>query len=153
MIGNCWGTWLIMLGFMDLRWPRVCRRSTSVLLFMWYYQFFRMCCIHQYTSGLCHWHRGNRMWFPSVLAVNSLRPRDAHIYMSVDYTTISSDNGLSPYRRQAIISPKAGMLSIGPLGTYFSEICIKRCQFSLTKINLTMSSEKYRPFCLGLVLN
>ena len=32
MIGNCWGTWLIMLGFMDLGWPRVCRRSTSVLL-------------------------------------------------------------------------------------------------------------------------
>ena len=34
MIGNCWGTWLIMLGFMDLGWPRVCRRSTSVLLSM-----------------------------------------------------------------------------------------------------------------------
>ena len=32
MRGDCWGTWLIMLGFMDLRWPRVCRRSTSVLL-------------------------------------------------------------------------------------------------------------------------
>ena len=31
MIGNCWGTWLIMLGFMDLGWPRVCRRLTSVL--------------------------------------------------------------------------------------------------------------------------
>ena len=28
---DCWGTWLIMLGFMDLGWPRVCRRSTSVL--------------------------------------------------------------------------------------------------------------------------
>ena len=26
------GTWLIMLGFMDLGWPRVYRRSTSVLL-------------------------------------------------------------------------------------------------------------------------
>ena len=32
MRGDCWGTWLIMLGFMDLRWPMVCRRSTSVLL-------------------------------------------------------------------------------------------------------------------------
>ena len=30
--GDCWGTWLIMLGFMDLGWPRVCRRPTSVLL-------------------------------------------------------------------------------------------------------------------------
>ena len=33
MRGDCWGTWLIMLGFMDLRWPRVCRRSTSVLCY------------------------------------------------------------------------------------------------------------------------
>ena len=31
MRGDCWGTWLIMLGFMDLGWPRVCRRSMSVL--------------------------------------------------------------------------------------------------------------------------
>ena len=32
------GTWLIMLGFMDLWWPRVCRRSTSVLFLLceWY---------------------------------------------------------------------------------------------------------------------
>ena len=32
MRGDCWGTWLIMLGCMDLGWPRVCRRSASVLL-------------------------------------------------------------------------------------------------------------------------
>ena len=31
MRGDCWGTWLIILGFMDLGWPRVYRRSTSVL--------------------------------------------------------------------------------------------------------------------------
>ena len=31
MRGDCWGTRLIMLGFMDLGWPRVCRRSMSVL--------------------------------------------------------------------------------------------------------------------------
>ena len=30
--GDWWGTWLIILGFMDLGWPRVCRRSTSVLV-------------------------------------------------------------------------------------------------------------------------
>ena len=38
MRGDCWGTWLIMLGFMDLGWPRVCRRPTSVLynLCIWY---------------------------------------------------------------------------------------------------------------------
>ena len=30
--GDCLMKWLIMLRFMDLRGPRVCRRSTSVLL-------------------------------------------------------------------------------------------------------------------------
>ena len=31
MRGDCLATSLIMLGFMDLGWPRVCRRPTSVL--------------------------------------------------------------------------------------------------------------------------
>ena len=35
-------------------------------------------------------------------------------------TIISSDNGLSPGRRQAIIWTHAGYLLIGPLGTNFS---------------------------------
>ena len=39
-------------------------------------------------------------------------------------TTIASDNGLSPGRRQSIISTNAGILLIGPLGTNFSEILI-----------------------------
>ena len=36
MRGDCWGSWLITLGFMDLGWPSVCRRSTSVLSYMWW---------------------------------------------------------------------------------------------------------------------
>ena len=40
-------------------------------------------------------------------------------------TTIGSDNGLSPGRRQAIIRTNAGILLIGPLGTNFSEILIE----------------------------
>ena len=39
--------------------------------------------------------------------------------------SIGSDNGLSPIRRQAIIQTNAGLLSIGPLGTNFSEISTK----------------------------
>ena len=46
-----------------------------------------------------------------------------HIYVS-KLTNIGSDNGLSPGRRQAIISTKAGILLIGPLGTNFVEILI-----------------------------
>ena len=40
-------------------------------------------------------------------------------------TSIASDNGLSPGRRQAIIRNIAGIMLIGPLGTNFSEILIK----------------------------
>ena len=65
-------------------------------------------------------------------------------------TTIVSDNGLSPVRRQAIIGTSAGMLLFGPLGTILSEISIGIQTFSFKKMHLKMSSAKWRPFCLGL---
>ena len=65
-------------------------------------------------------------------------------------TTIGSDNGLSPDRRQAIIWPNAGILLIGPLGTYFSEILTGIQTFSFKKMHLKISSAKWRPFCLGI---
>ena len=49
--------------------------------------------------------------------------RETHICVSKLNIT-GSDNGLSPGRRQAIIWTNAGLLSIGPLGTNFSEISI-----------------------------
>ena len=74
-----------------------------------------------------------------------------YIYICVrKLTTIGSDNGLSPDRRQAIIWTSAGILLIGPLGTNFSEILIGIQTFSFTKIHLKMPSAKWRPFCLGL---
>ena len=65
-------------------------------------------------------------------------------------TSIASDNGLSPGRRQVIIWNIAGIMLIRPLGTNFSEILIEIQTFSLKKIRLKMSSAKCRPFCLGL---
>ena len=65
-------------------------------------------------------------------------------------TIISSDNGLSPGRRQAIIWTNAGILLIGPLGTNFSEILIEIHTFSFKKMHFKLSSGKWRPFCLGL---
>ena len=65
-------------------------------------------------------------------------------------TTIGSDNGSSPGRRQAIIWPKAGILLIVPLGTTFSEIWIAIHTFSFKKMPLEMSSGNWLPFCLGL---
>ena len=48
-------------------------------------------------------------------------------------TIIGSDNGLSPGWRQAFIWTIAGILSIGPLGTNFSEILIEIYIFSSKK--------------------
>ena len=80
---------------------------------------------------------------------NSLRPSDAYIGVS-NLTIISSDNGLSPGRRQAIIWTDAGILLIGPSRTNFSEILIGIQTFSFKKMHLKMSSAKCRPFGLGL---
>ena len=75
---------------------------------------------------------------------NSLRPSD--VYCVSKLTTIGSDNGLSPGRRQAIIWSNAGILLIGPLGTNFSEILIEMYTFSFKKMHLKILSGK----CWGL---
>ena len=67
-----------------------------------------------------------------------------------DLTSIGSDNGLSPGQRQAIIRTNAGILSIGLFGTNLSEILLGVQTFSFKKMELKMSSGKWRPFCLGL---
>ena len=72
-----------------------------------------------------------------------------HICVS-ELTIIGSDNGLSPDRRQAIIWTNAGILSIGPLRTNFSEILIETLTFSSKKMRLKVSSTNWWPFCLGL---
>ena len=90
---------------------------------------------HYVTNALTHWGR------VTYICVGKL-------------TTIGSDNGLSPGRRQAIIWTNAGILLIGPLGTNFSEILIGIQTFSFKKMHLKMSSGKRRPSCLDLnVLN
>ena len=57
---------------------------------------------------------------------------------------------MSSVWRQAIIWNNAGILSIGLLGTNFSEIIIEILTFSYKKMRLKVSSAKWRPFCLGL---
>ena len=75
--------------------------------------------------------------------------RVTHICVG-NLTIIVSDNGLSPYRRQAIIWTNAGILLTGPLGTSFSEILVEILTFSFKKMRLKVSFAKRRPFCLGL---
>ena len=71
------------------------------------------------------------------------------MYVSVNWVSIGSDNGLFPVPRQAIAWTNADLLSVGPLGTNFSEILIKISNFSFMKMHLIMSSGKWRPFCPG----
>ena len=67
----------------------------------------------------------------------------------VKLTIIGSDNGLSPYRRQAIFWTNAGILLIRPLGTNFSDISIEVMILSFKKMRLKVSPAKRRPICLG----
>ena len=75
--------------------------------------------------------------------------RVTHICVS-KLTIIGSDNGLSPERRQAIIWTNAGILLIQTLGTNFREILSEIRALSFKKMELKMSSAKWRRFCLGL---
>ena len=65
----------------------------------------------------------------------------------MNQVSIGSDNGLLPIQHQAIILTNAGLLSIRPLGTNFSEILITIQNFSFMKMHLKISSVKWRPFC------
>ena len=57
--------------------------------------------------------------------------------------------GILPIRHQAITWTNADFLSFGPLGTNFSEVLIEILTFSFKKMDLKMSSVKWRPFCPG----
>ena len=95
----------------------------------------------------------NGKWIVSTVCIDGMVPnslrRVTHICVS-KLTIIGSDNGLSPGRCQAIIWTSAGILLIGSLGTNFSEILIGIQTFSFKKMQLKMSSAKWRPFCLSL---
>ena len=73
-----------------------------------------------------HWNKNNR---DELKLISS----QCRIYASVNRVSIGWDNGLSSIRHQAIISTNADLLSIGPMGTNFSDILIKIHNFSLKK--------------------
>ena len=121
--------------------------TTNFFVFWWIWSVFAcigdMTCVvfSRLSSGVWHWG--------GDVGCLSHWGRVTHIRVS-DLTIISSDNGLSPGRRQAIIRTNAGILLIRPWGTNFSEMLIEIHTFSFKKIHLKMSSGKWRPFCLGL---
>ena len=67
---------------------------------------------------------------------------------------VGSDNGLSPHRRQAIIWTNAGLLSIGPFRTYFSENFYQNTTIFIEEdarenVVWEMASILYRPQCVN----
>ena len=98
----------------------------------------------QHSTSVCTMHRthGPHVWTLTHWG------RVTHICVS-ELTTIGSDNGLSPSRRQAIIWTNAGILSIRPSGANFSEILIEIDTFSFKKMHVKILSGKWRPSCLG----
>ena len=76
-----------------------------------------------------------------VVKLNSC-VRVYYIYASMNWVINRHGSGLSPLRRQAITRSKAGLLSVGLLETYFSEIWIIILSFSFKKMQLKMSSAK-----------
>ena len=71
-------------------------------------------------------------------------------YVSVNWVSTGSGNGLSFLRCRAIAWTNADLLSTGPLGTNFSEIWIKKQNSSFMKMHLEMLSMKWGPFSLGV---
>ena len=71
--------------------------------------------------------------------------RVAHICVS-KLTTIGSDNGLPPSRRQAINWTNAGILLIRTLGKNVCEILSEIRTFSFKEMHLKMSAVKWRQF-------
>ena len=77
--------------------------------------------------------------------VNNNMPK----HVGHNLTIIGSDNGLPPSRHQAIIWTKAGPSLIRILGINFSAI-VREIHTILLKMNLKMSSVKWRTFSLAL---
>ena len=100
------------------------------------------------TPSFCEGNNRDRWILPTKRQLTHWG-RVTHICVS-KLTTIGSDNGLSPGRRQATIWTNAGILLIGTLETNFSEILIECHSFSFKKMHMKMSSGKWRPSRLGL---
>ena len=111
------------------------------------FNHFCKCNIGDFHKGSHHHAHVNMQNYSATTGRSSLPL--THIYVG-KLTIIGSDNGLSPRRRQTIIWTNAGILLIGPLGTNFCGILIAIEISSFKKINLKISSTKWRPFCLGL---
>ena len=100
---------------------------------------------HDVTKGTSQWHK-------CINGSLTQWGRVTHIFVS-KLTIIGSDNGLVPSLRQAIIWTNAAVLLIRPFRTNFNEILTEFQIFPFNKMQLKMSSLKFRtsrPQCVKL---
>ena len=92
-----------------------------------------------YCSYSCYFSKITAT-FPRGQWVNSSPPGATYIRQWVNKASIGSVNGFSLLHRKAITWTNAGLLTIGLLGTNFSEIKIGFLSFSLKEMHLKLSS-------------
>ena len=96
--------------------------------------------IQNFSSRKCIWKCLTKKW-PFCWDLHVLTHWGWVMHICIGNLTISSsDNGLSPGWHRAITWTNAEILSIGPLGTNFSQIFIRIQIFSFKKMHLEMSS-------------
>ena len=130
---------------------------TNLFLFWWF-----LCCYRKMllTKIICRWFEVPWDWYDVTVMIGGFLlthwGRVTHICVGKP-TIIGSDNGLSPDRRQAIIWTNGGILLIGPLVTYFSEILAGIQTFlwenALENVVCEMSSISSRSQCVKFVAN
>ena len=110
-------------------------------------------CIGHVTSHYVNQWRWLQRYHSESLNDNEIThcSRVTHLCVS-KVTTIGSDNGLSPGRRQAIIWTNGGILLTGSSGTNFSEISIEIHTFSFQKVHMSPTGDKWSSSrCAGLL--
>ena len=124
--------WLVMSEALGLHTGAI-SQETMISIFVMSFKMYKLLLQPHFqgASQLTHWGRVK------------------HICVS-KLTTISSYNGLSPGRRQAIIWTNDGILLIWQLETKFNEILVKIHKLLFKRIHINMSSGNWRPFCFGL---
>ena len=109
----------------------------------------QMCIVcewmRKFSPTLYNWHN----YLSTLVLKDNPSPNPCHTYASMNRVGISSDNGLSPIRHQAIMYTFCWVIVNWSVGTNFSEILIKIHNLSFVKMHLKISSAKWRPCCPG----
>ena len=138
------------IGFRDWSWYHSLFNVTNAIQLKWSKSQKTVLCLYTALFGILQWwittheklitneymlHIFKVIRFEQFRTIEHTLTHCGHvIHVCVSkLTIISSDNGLSPGRRQAIIWTNAGILLIGNLGTNFSEILSKINTFSFKK--------------------